>query len=88
MWFALRSVLNIKKYFTMVQDHDRSKYYIPNMDAIREKVNAETYAEPNTWTREWRDSRPYIDVEPTIEKLENDESYDTTQPITYSIEEA
>ena len=88
LWFALRTVLNIEKYFTMVQDHDRVKYYTPNMDAIREKVNAETFAESNRWTQEWGYSRPYIDVESTIEKLEKDGEYDTTKPITYSIGEA
>lgn len=85
LWFALRSVLNIEKYFTLVQDHDRSKYYTPNMEAIREKVNAKTYANSATWTREWRDSRPYIDVEATIEKLKSDETYDESAPITYPI---
>jgi hypothetical protein len=69
----------------MVQDHDRSKYYIPNLEAIKEKVAAATYADTNTWTIEWRGSRPYIDVAATIEKLENDKAYDTAKPITYSI---
>ena len=87
LWFALRTVLNIEKYFTMVKDHDRIKYYTPNMDAIREKVNAETFAESNRWTRKWGYSRPYIDVESTIEKLETDKEYDTTKPIRYSIGE-
>ena len=87
MWYALRSVLNIEKYFTTVQDHDRSKYYTPKMEAIRKKVNAETYANSATWTREWRDTRPYIDVEATLEKLKTDKEYDTTKPITYSIGE-
>jgi len=85
LWFALRSILNVGKYFNMVQDHDRSKYYIPNLEAIKEKVAAATYADTNTWTIKWRDERPYIDVAATIEKLEKDEAYDTAKPITYSI---
>ena len=85
LWFALRSILNVGKYFNVVQDHDRSKYYIPKLEAIREKVNAEVKENANTWTIEWRDTRPYIDVEATLKKLESDESYDTSKPITYAI---
>ena len=85
MWFALRSILKVKEYFNEFQDHDRSRYYEANLDAIEKKVRAELHADPATWTREWRDSRPYIDVESTIEKLKADKEYDTTKQITYSI---
>ena len=87
LWFALRSILNVDEYFTKFEDHDRSKYYEPNLEAIRNKVDAELHANANTWTRTWRDSRPYLDVESTIEKLEKDREYDTSKPITYSIGE-
>ncbi len=85
MWFALRAILKVPEYFNEFQDHDRSRYYEANLDAIEKKVRAELHANAATWTRDWRDKRPYIDVESTFEKLKTDKEYDTTKPITYSI---
>jgi len=87
MWFALRSILKVREYFKEFQDHDRSRYYEADLDAIGKKVRTEPQKSGNPWTREWRDTRPYVDVEATIEKLKNDKEYDTTKPITYSIGE-
>lgn len=85
LWYALRDVLKVGKYFKVLEDHDRSRYYVANMDAIREKVNAKVEETYNTWTREWRDTRPYLDVDATLKSLEKDDTYDTSKPITYSI---
>ena len=85
LWFALRSILNVDEYFNKFEDHDRSKYYEANLDAIREKLDAKLHKNANTWTRAWRDTRPYLDAESTIEKLKADDGYDTAKSITYSI---
>ena len=81
-WHRLRTLLQTK-YFITLEDHDRSKYYLPDIDKISARLNGSLSKRSDGWTIDFRDSRPFIDVESVISDLEANASYDTTAEITY-----
>ena len=84
-WYALKSLLKMTQFFDVRVDHDRSKFYVPRLDEIAKRVGCSTVAFNDWWSIEWRYTRPWIDVDGTMSRLEAEkDTYDTESPIDYS----
>lgn len=84
-WYALKSLLKMRQFFDVRVDHDKSKFYVPNLVEIAKRVGCSTVAFDDWWSIEWRDTRPWIDVDATMSHLEAEkDTYDTESPIDYS----
>lgn len=87
-WYALKTILKLDRYFETRIDKDKSKYYAPKYDAIAERIGCVKVESKDWWNRDWRDTRPFLDVEGVIADLEANKDYDTTAPIDYAEYEA
>ena len=87
-WYALKTILKLDRYFETRIDKDKSKYYAPKYEAIAERIGCVKEASKEWWNRDWRDTRPFLDVDGVVEMLEADANYDTKAPIDYAEYEA
>lgn len=79
----LKNIVKHPKYFAMKETHDHSKFYTPKMDAIIKMLDEAKKESKDWWSREWRDTRPFLDVDGAIATLESDSSYDPNIPLNY-----
>lgn len=82
-WWALRSLLNVRQYFDVEVARDKSKFYIPRLEDIARRIGAATTPFHSWWSKDWRNSQPYIDVEQVISSLESPDQEVPSTPITY-----
>ena len=82
-WYDLKNLLKLKQYFDVRQAHDRSKFYQVKMDEVKKTVGCATTPDSSWWSMEWRNTRPFIDIELTLDALKNNDKYDCDSPITY-----
>lgn len=91
LFYGLRDLLGMAKkgdttFFNHQKGRSNMHYYSVKREQILQFLSAprtDSQSSGFCWTREWRDSRPWLDVEKAIEYLETSDGHDCTSPITY-----
>lgn len=80
-WYGLKSILKVSNLFSVKMGRGTT-LYTPNVEAISKYLGYQATS-VKWWSLEFRNSRPWIDVDATIAMLESDPTYDISKPINY-----
>lgn len=83
-YYALKSLLKTTDFFSCEVDSARGKWYLPNKENIRRYLCSVKKSYKNEWSRDWRDNRPYLDIDEAFSTVEA-KDYNPSAPIDYSV---